>query len=55
MTPEDAEKYGIKMKDNSEITLEKIYEQIESMDIDSWQQVRGPRPWEENDLATAKG
>lgn len=30
-----------------EITLEGEYEKIKEMDIDNWEQKRGPRPWEE--------
>lgn len=39
---------GFKMaKPQSEITLESEYEKIKEMDIDHWEQKRGPRPWEE--------
>lgn len=48
VSPEDMAKYGVQMKPSSEVTLEKVYEEMQAMDIDSWQQVRGPRPWEEN-------
>lgn len=34
-------------KPNEEITLENEYEQYKQLDIDSWEQKRGPRPWEE--------
>lgn len=48
-TEKDLEEFGIKMKTPSEeITLEGEYEKLKEMDIDSWEQVRGPRPWEEN-------
>lgn len=30
-----------------EITLESEYEKLKAMDIDNWEQVRGPRPWGE--------
>lgn len=36
------------MKRPGEVTLESEYKKIQSMDIDNWVQVRGPRPWEEN-------
>lgn len=36
------------MKDPSEISLEKEYEKLKDLDIDNWEQIRGPRPWEEN-------
>lgn len=42
------EKHGIDMKKPGEVTLESEYEKIKQLDIDNWEQVRGPRPWEEN-------
>lgn len=48
ITPEEAKKHGIEMKRPGEVTLESEYQKIQSMDIDNWVQVRGPRPWEEN-------
>lgn len=30
-----------------EITLESEYEKLKDLDIDNWEQKRGPRPWEE--------
>ncbi|KRT81062.1 hypothetical protein AMK59_5921 [Oryctes borbonicus] len=44
----EAEKLGIPMKKSSEVTLEKEYEKLKDLDIDNWEQVRGPRPWEED-------
>ncbi|CAK9806653.1 Cytochrome c oxidase assembly protein COX16 homolog, mitochondrial [Anthophora quadrimaculata] len=41
----DLEKKGIKMKKLA--TLEEEYEKIKKMDIDNWENVRIPRPWEE--------
>lgn len=36
------------IKPNSEITLESEYEKLkEEVNIDDWEQKRGPRPWEE--------
>lgn len=35
-------------KPTEEITLESEYEKVKEMDIENWQQVRGPRPWEES-------
>lgn len=45
----DLEEMGINMKrSNEEITLETEYEKVkETLDIENWEQVRGPRPWEE--------
>lgn len=31
-----------------EVTLESTYEEIQKIDIDNWENKRGPRPWEEN-------
>ncbi|KAL1516400.1 hypothetical protein ABEB36_000318 [Hypothenemus hampei] len=45
---EEAKKMGIEMKKPGEVTLESEYEKIKNMDIDNWEQIRGPRPWEEN-------
>lgn len=44
----ELEKHGVYMKKPGEVTLEGEYEKLKSMDIDTWEQVRGPRPWEEN-------
>lgn len=30
-----------------DITLESEYETLKELDIDNWEQKRGPRPWEE--------
>lgn len=30
----------------NEVTLEKTYEEIQKLDIDNWENKRGPRPWE---------
>lgn len=48
VTPEDVEKFGIKMKKSEEVTLETEYEKIKSLDIEDWDNKRGPRPWEES-------
>ncbi|KAK8383920.1 hypothetical protein O3P69_015983 [Scylla paramamosain] len=47
ISKEDAEKVGIKMKDAKEVTLESEYEKIAQIDTSNWENVRGPRPWEE--------
>ncbi|XP_044735964.1 cytochrome c oxidase assembly protein COX16 homolog, mitochondrial [Chrysoperla carnea] len=47
ITPEEAEKYGVKMKNPKEVTLESEYEKIKELDIEHWENIRGPRPWEE--------
>ncbi|XP_065170851.1 cytochrome c oxidase assembly protein COX16 homolog, mitochondrial [Atheta coriaria] len=45
---EDIKSAGIDMNDPKESTIEVQYEKLKTMDIDNWEQVRGPRPWEEN-------
>ncbi|KAJ3651434.1 hypothetical protein Zmor_017478 [Zophobas morio] len=45
--PEELKKVGVEMKKPGEVTLEGEYEKIKKIDIDNWEQVRGPRPWEE--------
>ncbi|XP_018799278.1 PREDICTED: cytochrome c oxidase assembly protein COX16 homolog, mitochondrial [Bactrocera latifrons] len=47
VNPEDMEKYGVTMKKPEEVTLDKEYERIKSLNIDEWENKRGPRPWEE--------
>ncbi|XP_069677320.1 cytochrome c oxidase assembly protein COX16 homolog, mitochondrial [Periplaneta americana] len=49
INPEMAEKHGVKMKKPGEVTLESEYEKIKKLDIDNWENIRGPRPWEENE------
>lgn len=36
-----------RMKVKPDVTLEEAYETVKNMDIDNWEQIRGPRPWEE--------
>lgn len=52
--PAELEKVGIKMKKREEVTLEKEYEKLQKLNIDNWEQVRGPRPWEEETLKQNK-
>lgn len=41
--------YGIDMKNPSEVTLEKEFDKtMSTLDLDNWENKRGPRPWEEN-------
>ncbi|CAH0559686.1 unnamed protein product [Brassicogethes aeneus] len=47
VNPDELKKHGIEMKKPGEVTLESEYEKIKNLDIDNWEQVRGPRPWEE--------
>lgn len=46
MSPkEEAELNKLKVK--QDVTIEDEYENVKNMDIENWEQVRGPRPWEE--------
>jgi cytochrome c oxidase assembly protein subunit 16 len=47
ITPAEAEKMGVKMKKPEEVTLESEFEKIKDLDIENWDNIRGPRPWEE--------
>ncbi|XP_052828004.1 cytochrome c oxidase assembly protein COX16 homolog, mitochondrial-like [Octopus bimaculoides] len=44
---EIAEKTGIKAKEEP-VTLENIYDEMKKEDIDTWVNIRGPRPWEDS-------
>ncbi|XP_054712311.1 cytochrome c oxidase assembly protein COX16 homolog, mitochondrial-like [Uloborus diversus] len=48
LKPENLEKLGIKKK---KVVLEEEYEEYKKIDIDSWENIRGPRPWEESQQA----
>lgn len=45
---EQLKKEGLQLAERNEITLEAQYEKIKDLDIDNWEQIRGPRPWENN-------
>lgn len=47
ISKEEAEKMGLHRQ--REVTLEKSYEEIQKLDIDNWENIRGPRPWESNE------
>ncbi|XP_055904401.1 cytochrome c oxidase assembly protein COX16 homolog, mitochondrial [Eupeodes corollae] len=47
VSPEEMKKFGVSMKAPKEVTIETEYEKIKSLDIDHWENKRGPRPWEE--------
>ncbi|XP_076354026.1 cytochrome c oxidase assembly protein COX16 homolog l(3)neo43 [Tachypleus tridentatus] len=49
LSAEEVEKYGIKKRKEGEVTLETEYEKIKEMDINNWENIRGPRPWEETE------
>ena len=42
------EEHGISMKKPKEVTIDKIYEKVKDLNLDDWENKRGPRPWEEN-------
>lgn len=46
MSPQEVSALN-KAKAKQDVTLEEVYEKVKNMDIDNWEQVRGPRPWEE--------
>ncbi|CAG5130525.1 unnamed protein product [Candidula unifasciata] len=43
MSKEEAEKLGIKF-----VSLEEVVKEMEQMDVDNWENIRGPRPWEDS-------
>lgn len=45
--PDEVEDAGIKMKKPGEVTLESEFEKIKKLDIENWEPVRVPRPWDE--------
>ncbi|XP_017858904.1 PREDICTED: cytochrome c oxidase assembly protein COX16 homolog, mitochondrial [Drosophila arizonae] len=52
VTPEEMKKFGVTMKKRQEVTLESEYDKVKGIDIENWSNKRGPRPWEEEGLAT---
>ncbi|XP_065354336.1 cytochrome c oxidase assembly protein COX16 homolog, mitochondrial [Calliphora vicina] len=48
VTPEELEEFGIAMKKREEVTIDKVYEKVKTLNLDDWENKRGPRPWEEN-------
>ncbi|CAG4935131.1 cytochrome c oxidase assembly protein COX16 homolog, mitochondrial [Colias croceus] len=52
VTKEEAEKMGLHKA--REPTLEDAYEEIQKLDIDNWENKRGPRPWETSDAQPGK-
>lgn len=38
---------GVKTKKKGEVTLESEFEKIKKLDIDNWENIRGPRLWDE--------
>lgn len=46
ITNEEAAKYGLQKKEPR--SLEELYEEHEKEDLDQWENIRGPRPWEDS-------
>ncbi|XP_013073404.2 cytochrome c oxidase assembly protein COX16 homolog, mitochondrial-like isoform X1 [Biomphalaria glabrata] len=53
LTPEEAEKLGIKTVD-ADAVCEEMLKEIEKKDLDDWQNIRGPRPWEDSKTMQAQ-
>jgi len=49
---EEAEEMGVKMKPQAEVSIEKEFAKLQKLDIDTWENKRGPRPWESDNPAT---
>jgi len=49
---EEMAELGVTMKAASDVTIEKQFKRLKEMDIDTWENKRGPRPWEETDGST---
>ncbi|KAL8612836.1 hypothetical protein ACOMHN_038091 [Nucella lapillus] len=45
---EAEEQYGVKMKEEGPRTIEEEYEDMEKKNLDCWENIRGPRPWEDS-------
>lgn len=41
------EQHGVHMKASGVVTIDAEYDKLKEMNIDNWEQKRGPRPWEE--------
>ncbi|XP_001359901.2 cytochrome c oxidase assembly protein COX16 homolog, mitochondrial [Drosophila miranda] len=52
VTPDEMKKYGVNMKKRQEVTLETEYDKVRAVNIDEWENKRGPRPWEEEGLSS---
>lgn len=48
ITPEQLEKEtGVKAK-KEKVTMETVYEEFKKSNLDNWENIRGPRPWEDS-------
>ncbi|KAK9507051.1 hypothetical protein O3M35_008876 [Rhynocoris fuscipes] len=54
LRPEELEDKGIEMKKPGEVTLETEFNKLVTLDIDNWENIRGPRPWEKETLPKVK-
>ncbi|KAF5279928.1 hypothetical protein FQA39_LY18192 [Lamprigera yunnana] len=45
--PDALKKEGIVVKSREEVTLEAQYEKMKKLNLDNWEQIRIPRPWDE--------
>ncbi|XP_041353598.1 cytochrome c oxidase assembly protein COX16 homolog, mitochondrial-like isoform X2 [Gigantopelta aegis] len=49
ITYEEGKKYGLQVKKKEDKpSLESEYLSLEQKDMDSWKNIRGPRPWEDS-------
>ncbi|XP_067680708.1 cytochrome c oxidase assembly protein COX16 homolog, mitochondrial-like [Haliotis asinina] len=49
LTEEEAAKYGLNLKETKgSEAIEKAYEKLQREELDNWQNIRGPRPWEDS-------
>lgn len=55
LTTEEAEKHGLLMKKPEEVTLETEFDKVKDIDINSWENIRGPRPWEDGTMPAKAG
>ncbi|KAF2354913.1 Cytochrome c oxidase assembly protein COX16 [Trinorchestia longiramus] len=45
---EEVRALGIEVKSLSDVTLDSEYKRVAELDLDTWENKRGPRPWEDN-------
>ncbi|XP_074643720.1 cytochrome c oxidase assembly protein COX16 homolog, mitochondrial-like [Tubulanus polymorphus] len=47
ITEEEAEEFGLQMR-KEKVTLDSEYKRLQEMELDTWDNIRGPRPWEDS-------
>lgn len=52
VSKEEAERMGLHKA--KKVTLEDTFEEIKKLDIDNWENKRGPRPWEQTEPQNKK-